>query len=153
MAGREPPISLIGWHYLHPLVLSSFKTITSMASQIRHACLRLASSFSETSFLIPIQSALVALFYPHTPNFAWVHVIWPHNELLEYSHLELFTQILIPTFRPFLHLEKLLGTLLGSKGIDTINQVCYAVFVWLIADLCRKAVLGLKLQQCGLMSA
>jgi len=35
-----------------------------------------------------------------------------------------------------------MGMLFGPKGINVLNQVIYAVFVWLIADQCRKAMPG-----------
>jgi len=76
-----------------------------------------------------------------------MHVIWPYERLLEQSHFELFSQTLIPSFRPFLHLEKFFGDLLGFKGIHIINQVAYATFVWLIADQLRKAMPCQQLRQ------
>ena len=124
--------------------------LTLVSTSIRHACLSLATSLGEKSYLVPFQCVLIALFLDHTPNFAWNHAIWPYERLLDQSHIELFSQTLIPSFRPFLHLEKLFGDLLGFKGIYAINQVTYAAFVWLIADLIRKNMPSQQLQKRGL---
>ena len=79
--------------------------------------------------------AVIAGARSHTPNFAWMHSIWPYGELTRQSHLEIFRNTLIPVFRPFLHIEKILGQIGGMPLIEFGNAFIYGISVFYIVHL------------------
>ena len=83
-----------------------------------------------------------SFFRYKTDNFSYWRTIWPWNKLLELSHKEIFLDTLFPTFRPFIHVEKVAGEVCGYFCINFLNKLVWAIGIYtityLIFNLIRK---------------
>ena len=87
-----------------------------------------------------------------TPNYAWMGVLTP--EALEgMSHGTLFTDVIIPVFRPSLHLEKILLQTCGVKCTREFNQWLYAILAFLISECIASAYLTIRKNNQGTIVA
>ena len=70
-----------------------------------------------------------------TLNFEYHRFISPWTELTKLTHGQLFNEIIISVFKPFLHIEKISGEICGYECVYFANKIAWVLLIFLITFL------------------
>tara|TARA_B100000212_G_C27372295_1_gene533124 strand:+ start:489 stop:1739 length:1251 start_codon:yes stop_codon:yes gene_type:complete len=98
-------------------------------------------NFIKKSYFTKLYSLFISslVFFSYiTLNFEYHRIISPWTELKRLTHSQLFNEVIISVFKPFLHIEKISGDLCGYECVYFANKITWVLLTFLISFLLIK---------------